>query len=218
MGTQASGPGAPPPSSAPVQVFVLDGHELVRQGLRDLLEGAGLEVVGESGSAVEAVRRIPALHPDVAVLGGRLPDGTGIEVCRDVRSADPHVRCLLLTSYDDDQALRAAMLAGASGYVLKQIRSNDLVEGILRAAEGKTLFAPGAGQRVMEGLPEAAVGPGPEKLSPLERETLTLIGQGLTNRQIGEQLVRTEDAVRSCVSSVLVKLGLDYVRRQPSIR
>ncbi len=118
----------------PLRVFILDDHELVRQGLKDLLEGEGFVVVGESGSAAEATRRIPALRPDISILDGRLPDGTGIEVCRDVRSLDPRLNCLILTSYDDEQAIRGAVLAGAAGYILKQIRSDDLLAGIRKAS------------------------------------------------------------------------------------
>jgi len=193
----------------PVRVFILDDHELVRQGLRDLLEDEGFEVVGETGSAAEATRRIPALHPDISVLDGRLPDGTGIEVCRDVRSVDPDLRCLILTSYDDEQALRGAVLAGASGYVLKQIRSNDLVDGIRRAAAGETLFEPGIEERVIEGLSEIPTDPRLESLSAQEKKVLALIGRGLTNRQIGEELFLAEKTVKNYVSSILAKLGFE---------
>jgi two-component system, NarL family, response regulator DevR len=193
----------------PIRVFILDDHELVRQGLRDLLEGEGFIVVGETGSAAEATRRIPALHPDISVLDGRLPDGTGIEVCRDVRSIDPALRCLILTSYDDEQALRGAVLAGASGYVLKQIRSNDLVNGIRRAAAGETLFEPGIEERVIEGLSEVPTDPRLESLSAQEKKVLALIGQGLTNRQIGEDLFLAEKTVKNYVSSILAKLGFE---------
>lgn len=192
-----------------IRVFILDDHELVRQGLRDLLEGEGFTVVGETGSAAEATRRIPALHPDISVLDGRLPDGTGIEVCRDVRSIDPSLRCLILTSYDDEQALRGAVLAGASGYVLKQIRSNDLVNGIRRAAAGETLFEPGIEERVLEGLSEVPTDPRLESLTAQEKKVLALIGQGLTNRQIGEDLFLAEKTVKNYVSSILAKLGFE---------
>jgi two-component system, NarL family, response regulator DevR len=207
----------------PVRVFILDDHELVRQGLRDLLEDEGFEVVGETGSAAEATRRIPALHPDISVLDGRLPDGTGIEVCRDVRSVDPDLRCLILTSYDDEQALRGAVLAGASGYVLKQIRSNDLVDGIRRAAAGETLFEPGIEERVIEGLSEVPTDPRLESLSAQEKKVLALIGRGLTNRQIGEELFLAEKTVKNYVSSILAKLGFErrtqaavYVTKGPT--
>lgn len=192
-----------------IRVFILDDHELVRQGLRDLLEGEGFTVVGETGSAAEATRRIPALHPDISVLDGRLPDGTGIEVCRDVRSIDPSLRCLILTSYDDEQALRGAVLAGASGYVLKQIRSDDLINGIRRAAAGETLFEPGIEERVLQGLSEVPTDPRLESLTAQEKKVLALIGQGLTNRQIGEDLFLAEKTVKNYVSSILAKLGFE---------
>src|SRR3954469_17735762 len=133
-----------------IRVFLLDDHEVVRQGLRGLLEGAGdIEVVGESGSAVEATHRIPALRPDVAVLDGRLPDGSGIDVCRDVRSIDASINALILTSYDDDEALFAAIMAGASGYVLKQIHGTDLVDAVRRVAAGQSLLDPAVTARVL---------------------------------------------------------------------
>ena len=192
-----------------IRVFVLDDHELVRQGLRELLEGEGIQVVGESGSAVEATRRIPALHPDLAILDGRLRDGTGIEVCREVRSVDPTLRCLILTSYDDEQAVRAAVLAGASGYVLKQIRSVELLDGIRRAAAGHSLFAPGVEQHIIDGLFDAPTDPRLDTLTEQEKKVLTLIGRGLTNRQIGEALFLAEKTVKNYVSSILAKLGFD---------
>jgi two-component system response regulator DevR len=134
-----------------IRVFLLDDHEVVRRGLIDLLQASGdIEVVGESGSAQEATRRIPALRPDVAVLDGRLPDGSGIDVCRDVRAVDSTIKGLILTSYEDDEALFAAIMAGASGYVLKQIRGNDLIDAIRRVAEGQSLLDPAVTQRVLE--------------------------------------------------------------------
>jgi DNA-binding NarL/FixJ family response regulator len=190
-------------------VFVLDDHELVRQGLRELLEGEGFQIVGESGSAMEATRRIPALHPDLAILDGRLRDGTGIEVCREVRSVDPSLRCLILTSYDDEQAVRGAVLAGASGYVLKQIRSAELLDGIRQAAAGHSLFAPGVEQRIIDGLFNAPTDPRLDALTVQEKKVLALIGRGLTNRQIGEDLSLAEKTVKNYVSSILAKLGFD---------
>ena len=209
MQREETGPGNSPEPQGPVRVFILDDHELVRQGLKDLLEGEGFLVVGESGSAAEATRRIPALHPDIAILDGRLPDGTGIEVCRDVRSLDPRLRCLILTSYDDEQALRGAVLAGASGYILKQIRSDDLLSGIRRAAAGESLFKPGVEQRVMAGLSNAPTDPRLDALSAQEKKVLALIGQGLTNRQIGDDLFLAEKTVKNYVSSILAKLGFE---------
>lgn len=223
MDRASTGPEGTASERGPIRVFILDDHELVRQGLRDLLEDEGFEVVGETGSAAEATRRIPALHPDISVLDGRLPDGTGIEVCRDVRSVDPDLRCLILTSYDDEQALRGAVLAGASGYVLKQIRSNDLVDGIRRAAAGETLFEPGVEERVIEGLSEVPTDPRLESLSAQEKKVLALIGQGLTNRQIGDELFLAEKTVKNYVSSILAKLGFErrtqaavYVTKGPT--
>jgi two-component system response regulator DevR len=200
---EASGP------QEPLRVYILDDHELVRQGLRDLLEGEGFVVVGESGLAAEATRRIPALKPDIAILDGRLPDGTGIEVCRDVRSLDPRLRCVILSSYDDEQAIRGAVLAGASGYVLKQIRSNDLLAGIRRAAAGESLFEPGVEQRMIAGLSRTPTDPRMEALSAQEKKVLALIGRGLTNRQIGEELFLAEKTVKNYVSSILAKLGFE---------
>jgi DNA-binding NarL/FixJ family response regulator len=195
----------------PIRVFLLDDHEVVRRGLHDLLESEGdIEVVGESGSVREAIARIPALRPDVAVLDGRLPDGCGIDVCREVRSIDPNIKALILTSYDDDEALFAAILAGAAGYVLKQIGGNDLVDGVRRVAAGQSLLDPTLTARVLE-----RVRKGPEaneelaKLTDQERKILALIAEGLTNRQIGERLFLAEKTVKNYVSSILAKLGLE---------
>jgi two-component system, NarL family, response regulator DevR len=193
-----------------LRIFILDDHEVVRRGLQDLLEGEGFEIVGQTGSAREATKMIPALHPDVAVLDVRLPDGTGIEVCRDVRSIDPSLRCLILTSYDDERSLRSAVLAGAVGYVLKQISGNDLVAALRRAAAGETLFDPGIESRVVEGMTKpGAVDPRMEDLSPQEQRILGLIGQGLTNKQISEEMFLAEKTVKNYVSSVLAKLGFE---------
>lgn len=193
----------------PLRVFILDDHELVRQGLKDLLEGEGFVVVGESGLAAEATRRIPALRPDISILDGRLPDGTGIEVCRDVRSLDPRLNCLILTSYDDEQAIRGAVLAGAAGYILKQIRSDDLLAGIRKAATGASLFEPGVRERIVSGLTRTPTDPRMEGLSAQEKKVLVLVGQGLTNRQIGEELFLAEKTVKNYVSSILAKLGFE---------
>ena len=196
---------------APIRVFLLDDHEVVRRGLKDLLEADGdIEVVGESGLAEEARRRIPALRPHVAVLDGRLPDGSGIDVCRDIRSAHPEVAALILTSYDDDEALFAAIMAGAAGYVLKQIRGHDLLDAVRRVAAGQSLLDPAVTTQVLERLRQ---GPPQDKaLSPLtdqELKILELIGEGLTNRQIGERMFLAEKTVKNYVSSLLSKLGLE---------
>ena len=194
-----------------MRVFLLDDHELVRRGIRDLLEQEpDMEIVGESGSAVEATSRIPALHPDVAILDGRLPDGSGIEVCRDIRSVDPSIRALILTSYDDDEALFAAIMAGAAGYLLKQIRGGDLVDGVRRVAAGQSLLDPAVTQRVIDRVRE-----GPQQPSELahltdqERRILALVAEGLTNRQVAEQMSLAEKTVKNYVSSILSKLGLE---------
>jgi DNA-binding NarL/FixJ family response regulator len=197
--------------SRKIRVFLLDDHEVVRRGLRDLLESDGdIEIVGESGTAHEATSRIPALRPDVAVLDARLPDGSGIDVCRDVRSVDPGIKALILTSYDDDEALFAAILAGAAGYLLKQVGANDLVDAVRRVAGGQSLIDPTLTARVLERLRH---GPAEhEELASLteqERKILALIAEGLTNRQIGERLFLAEKTVKNYVSSILAKLGLE---------
>ena len=199
-----------PGATAAIRVFILDDHELVRLGLKELLEGHGFTVVGSSGSAVEAARLIPALRPDVSVLDGRLPDGTGIEVCRDVRSVDPSLKCLILTSYDDEQALRGAVLAGASGYVLKEIGGTDLISAIKVAAGGGSLFDAALKQKIIEGLSTPApMDPRVAALTAQERRVLALIGQGMTNRQIGQELFLAEKTVKNYVSSLLAKLGFE---------
>ncbi len=194
-----------------IRVFLLDDHEVVRRGLRDLLEREGdIEVVGESGSAVEAEHRIPALRPDVAVLDGRLPDGSGIDVCRGVRAVDPSIRALILTSYEDDEALFAAIMAGAAGYVLKQIRGTDLVDAVRRVAAGQSLLDPALTARVLERIRK-----GPEQpdelrsLTDQERRILELVAEGLTNREIAARMFLAEKTVKNYVSSLLAKLGLE---------
>lgn len=196
--------------AGPIRVFILDDHELVRRGLQELLEGEGFAVVGMSGSAEEAARRIPALRPDVSVLDARLPDGTGIEVCRDVRSVDPSLKCLILTSYDDEQALRGAVLAGAAGYVLKEIGGTDLLGALRRTARGESLFDAGVKAKIVQGLIEPKrVDPRVASLTLQERRVLELVGQGMTNRQISEQMLLAEKTVKNYVSSLLAKLGFE---------
>ncbi|HET6699144.1 MAG TPA: response regulator transcription factor [Nocardioidaceae bacterium] len=209
-GSGSEQPGEVPPTRT-IRVFLLDDHEVVRRGLHDLLESEGdIEIVGESGSVSEAIARIPALRPDVAVLDGRLPDGSGIDVCREVRSVDPSIKALILTSYDDDEALFAAILAGAAGYVLKQITGTDLIDGVRRVAAGQSLLDPALTARVLERVrhgPQAH-----EELAALteqERKILALIAEGLTNRQIGERMFLAEKTVKNYVSSILAKLGLE---------
>jgi two-component system response regulator DevR len=194
-----------------IRVFLLDDHEIVRRGLKELLESEGdIEVVGESGLAQEATRRIPALRPDVAVLDGRLPDGSGIDVCREIRSRHPEIAALILTSYDDDEALFSAIMAGAAGYVLKQVRGNDLIETVRRVAGGQSMLDPAVTQQVLD-----RVRRGPEEdpalapLTPQERRILELIGEGMTNRQIAENMFLAEKTVKNYVSAMLAKLGLE---------
>ncbi len=197
--------------ATPIRVFLLDDHEVVRQGLRALLESSGdIVVVGESGLAQEAAARIPALRPDVAVLDARLPDGSGIEVCRTVRGVDPSIKALILTSYDDDEALFAAIMAGAAGYVLKEITGQDLIGAVHQVAAGNSLIDPALTARVLERVRN---GPGtaPELAGLTEQELklLALIAEGLTNRQIGERMFLAEKTVKNYVSSILAKLGLE---------
>jgi two-component system, NarL family, response regulator DevR len=195
----------------PVTVYLLDDHEIVRRGLRELIDAEDdLEVVGESGSAEEAQRRIPALRPAVAVLDGRLPDGSGIDVCREVRSRDPSIACLILTSFDDDEALFSAIMAGAAGYVLKQVRGSDLIDGIRRVAAGQSLLDPVLTQRVLARLRDGE--PKDPRLGALtdqERRVLALVAQGMTNRQIAGELFLAEKTVKNYVSSLLAKLGME---------
>lgn len=193
-----------------VRVFLLDDHEVVRRGLRELLEvETDIVVVGESGSALEATRRIPAMRPDVMVLDARLPDGSGIDVCRDVRSVDPSIVGLILTSYDDDDALRAAVLAGAAGYLLKDIRGSDLVNSIRRVSAGEKLLDDAVVARLRAGWSRDAEDPRLAPLSPQERRILEHIAQGLTNRQIGVSMSLAEKTVKNYVTSVLAKMGME---------
>ena len=199
-----------PGPAAPIRVFLLDDHEIARRGIRELLEAEGdIEVVGEAATADEATRRIPALRPDVAILDARLPDGSGIDVCRAVRSQDPTIRALILTSYDDDEALFAAIMAGSAGYVLKQVRGNDLVNTVRHVAAGQSTLDPGVTETVLERLRSGPPSdPAVARLTGQERRILTLIGEGLTNRQIAQQLGLAEKTVKNYVSSLLAKLGL----------
>jgi two-component system response regulator DevR len=192
-----------------VSVFLVDDHEVVRQGLRTLLEDAGLRVVGEASTAAEAVRRIAATRPQVAVLDVQLPDGTGIDVCRDVRSLVPDTACLMLTSFDDDEALFAAIMAGASGYLLKQIRGLQLVDSVQRVAAGESLLDPKVTARVLERIRSGPrQDPRVAMLTEQERRILDLIAEGLTNRQIGSRLGLAEKTIKNYVSSLLAKMGL----------
>ena len=198
-------------TTTPIRVFLLDDHEVVRQGLRALLESAGdIEVVGESGLATEAAARIPTLRPDVAVLDARLPDGSGIEVCRTVRAVDPTIRTLILTSHDDDEALFAAIMAGAAGYVLKEITGQDLVGAVRLVAAGNSLIDPALTARVLERIRNGpATAPELEGLTEQELRLLGLIAEGLTNRQIGERMFLAEKTVKNYVSALFAKLGME---------
>ncbi|SCK37770.1 two component transcriptional regulator, LuxR family [Streptomyces sp. AmelKG-E11A] len=196
-----------------ITVFLLDDHEVVRRGVHEMLSGEDdIEVVGEAGTAAEALARIPAVRPDVAVLDVRLPDGSGVEVCREIRSADESVKCLMLTSFADDEALFDAIMAGASGYVLKAIRGNELLSAVREVAAGKSLLDPVATGRVLERLRDGGRDKGDAKLASLteqERKILDLIGEGLTNRVIGERLHLAEKTIKNYVSSLLSKLGME---------
>ncbi|GAA0609652.1 response regulator transcription factor [Sporichthya brevicatena] len=195
----------------PITVFLLDDHEIVRRGVADLLNSApDITVIGDAGTAAQALARIPALKPQVAVLDARLPDGSGIDVCRDIRSAMPEVRCLILTSYDDNDAIFAAVMAGAAGYLLKEIRGTSLLDAIRQVAEGKSLLDPSVTERLLARLRDGApADPRMASLSEREREILGLIADGLTNRQIGERLFLAEKTVKNYVSALLAKLGME---------
>lgn len=198
-------------TEAVIRVVLVDDHEVVRQGLRALLETApDMTVVGDFGTAAEARARIPALKPSVAVLDGRLPDGSGIEVCREIRSVDPSIGVLILTSYDDDDALFAAIMAGAAGYVLKQVKGTDLLDAVRLVASGASLIDPGLTVRVLERIRSGSQqAPELSELTEQETKILRLIAQGLTNRQIGEQMFLAEKTVKNYVSTILSKLGLE---------
>ena len=200
----------PSAASTPIRVYLLDDHEIVRRGIKELLESEGdIVVVGESGLAEEAARRIPALRPDVAILDGRLPDGSGIDVCREIRSRDPRIKALILTSYDDDEALFAAIMAGAAGYILKQVRGNDLVDTVRRVAAGQSMLDPAVTAQVLDGCATGRqVDTALEQLTAQEQRILELIGEGMTNRQIAEAMFLAEKTVKNYVSSMLAKLGL----------
>jgi DNA-binding NarL/FixJ family response regulator len=191
-------------------VFLLDDHEVVRTGLRALLEAAeDITVVGEAGTVADALARIPAARPDVAVLDVRLPDGSGVEVCREVRSTSPEIACVMLTSYADDEALIASIMAGAAGYVLKQIGSLDLLDTIRRAGAGESLLDPSLTDRVLARLAEGpTIDPRLASLTPQERRILDLIAQGKTNREIGAEMFLAEKTVKNYVSNLLSKLGM----------
>jgi two-component system, NarL family, response regulator DevR len=194
-----------------IRLVLCDDHELVRRGLRDLLEGVpGFEVVGEASNADEAVQVVRSLHPNVVVMDVRMPGRSGIEACRDIRSESPECHVLILTSFADDEALFSSIMAGASGYVLKQVRGNDLVEAIRQVGEGRSLLDPAVTERVLarlRGDTSAAID-GIQGLTPQERRILDLVAEGLTNRQIAEAAHLAEKTVKNYVSNILMKLGL----------
>jgi two-component system response regulator DevR len=196
--------------SSAIRVFLLDDHEIVRRGIANLLTSEpDIEIVGEAGTAAEALARIPAARPDIAVLDARLPDGSGIDVCRDIRSGHPTIRCLILTSYDDNDAVFAAVMAGASGYLLKEVRGASLVDAIRQVAAGRSLLDPSVTERLLDKLRQPAeVDHRLSALTEREREILDLIADGLTNRQIGERLFLAEKTVKNYVSGLLAKLGM----------
>lgn len=193
-----------------IRLFLLDDHEIVRRGIRELLETEpDLSVVGEAGSAAQARRIVPAVRPDVAVLDARLPDGSGIDICREIRSQFPETKALILTSFDDEEALSTAILAGASGYLLKDIKGNGLLDAIRAVASGKNLLDPARVRRVRDAWSrEHARDPKLQSLTPQERRILDLIAEGLTNRQIGDRLGLAEKTVKNYVTGILGKLGL----------
>jgi two-component system response regulator DevR len=192
-----------------IRVFLVDDHEVVRRGIADMINAEpDLEVVGEAATARQAVARVAATVPDVAVLDVRLPDGSGIDVCRTIRSANPEVQCLMLTAYDDDEASYSAVLAGAAGYVLKDIRGQHLVESIRRVARGESLVQKAVTRKVVTELTGTASDSPASNLTTRERQVLELIAEGLTNRQIGDQLDLAEKTVKNYVSGLLAKLGM----------
>ncbi len=194
-----------------IRVFLVDDHEIVRRGLADLLHlESDIEIVGEAGSVADARHRLPAAHPDVALLDVRLPDASGIELCREMAVLSPGTKCLMLTSYADDQALFRSISAGASGYLLKEVHGAELVHAVREVAAGRSLLDPATTQRVLQRLRGEEVRK--RRLTSLtdqERRILELIGRGLTNRQIGEEMHLAEKTVKNYVSSILAKLGLE---------
>ncbi|MEW1700396.1 MULTISPECIES: response regulator transcription factor [unclassified Streptomyces] len=204
-----------PVTGTATRVFLVDDHEVVRRGLRDLIDDEpDMRVVGEASTANQAMARGPALRPDVAVLDVRLPDGDGIAVCRELRSRMPELACLMLTSFDDEDALLDAIMAGAAGYVLKQIKGSDLVSAVRTVATGQSMLDPATTARLMRSLrdPQAARPPENERLAALserERSVLELIGEGLTNRQIAKRLYLSEKTVKNHISRLLGKLGVE---------
>jgi len=200
-----------PEAPSPIRVFLMDDHEVVREGVRQLLEVSGeIEVVGEASSCADALSRIPATRPHVAILDVQLPDGSGVEVCREIRNDHSDIACLMLTSFSDEEALFQSIMAGAAGYVLKQIRGNDLVATVRRVAAGESLIDPAVTGRLLERLrhPQPEEDPRLASLTKLERVILDHVAEGLTNRQIASRVNLAEKTVKNYVSSILMKLGM----------
>ncbi len=193
-----------------VRVALVDDHEVVRRGLRDLLDGEpGIEVVAEAGGVEEALARVGATLPDVVVVDVRLPDGDGVALCRSLRQLEPPPRCLVLTAFDDERALMEAIMAGASGYLLKQVRGQDLVDAVREVAAGRSLLDPVTTARVLERMRREAAADELSALTERERAVLALMGEGLSNREIAERLFLAEKTVKNYVTSVLAKLGME---------
>ncbi|MGN6605389.1 MAG: response regulator [Jatrophihabitans sp.] len=201
----------PPPAVDPVRIFLVDDHEIVRRGLADMLSTVDdFEVVGEAGTVADALARVLATRPDVAILDVHLPDGSGVDLCRDIRAALPATRCLVFTSFDDEGATFASVLAGASGYVLKDLVSFDVIDSVRQVARGRSLISPELLARVMTRL--QAGNPDQDTLDALterEREVLDLMAEGLTNKEIGQRLFLSDKTIKNYVSSVLAKLGME---------
>jgi two-component system response regulator DevR len=202
---------SPGEAGDPITVFLLDDHEIVRRGIADLLDAApDISVVGDAGTAAQGIARITALRPRVAVLDGRLPDGSGIDVCREVMSSVPGTRCIILTSYDDDDAILASVMAGAAGYLLKEIKGSNLIEAIRHVAAGNSLLDPSVTERVLTRLREGdQTDPRFASLTAREKDILDLVTDGLTNREIGERLFLAEKTVKNYVSVMLTKLNME---------
>ncbi|MFE2143449.1 response regulator [Streptomyces sp. NPDC059456] len=209
-----TGSGIPSPATEPISIFLLDDHEVVRRGVHDLLDAEpDLTVVGEAGTAEQALVRIPALRPRVAILDVRLQDGDGVSVCRELRSRMPDLACLMLTSFDDEEALLDAVMAGASGYVLKQITGTDLVTAVRTVAAGQSMLDPGATTRLMARMrgdtPKEDEAPGLPGFTDREKEILLMVSEGLTNREIGQRLYLAEKTVKNIISRLFIKLGVE---------
>ncbi|MFE0605670.1 response regulator [Streptomyces sp. NPDC058892] len=206
--------GTPSPAQTPISVFLLDDHEVVRRGVHDLLDAEpDVTVVGEASTAEQALVRIPALRPQVAILDVRLQDGDGVSVCRELRSRMPDLACLMLTSFDDEEALLDAVMAGASGYVLKQISGTDLVNAVHTVAAGQSMLDPGATTRLMARMrgevPPEEAAPGLPGFTDREKEILVLVSEGLTNKEIGQRLYLAEKTVKNIISRLFTKLGVE---------